>query len=213
MTGHGAGAAFKSGAASGLEWDEVYAMAIPAEGGEIEVDVKSDGRMEHPPGGRRPRAVTAVESGSPVVRAGERLVHRIETLVDEIARLRTDNEELRQQVRDAVAMIDRAANAVGEPRPQRRARPVPGPAPSPVRRRRPRAHGARGRATPPEVTAQVVEAAIAKLGQGTASEIAAEITRAGVKVSGRAIRFLAERAGAETFRGEDGQRRYRLPGR
>ena len=34
--------------------------------------------------------------------------------------------------------------------------------------------------------------------------------RAGVKVSGRAVRFLAERAGAETSRGDDGQRRYRL---
>jgi hypothetical protein len=60
------------------------------------------------------------------------------------------------------------------------------------------------------VTTDVVRAVIAKLGQGTASEIASEITRAGVKVSGRAIRFLAERAGAETFRGEDGRRRYRL---
>ena len=67
-----------------------------------------------------------------------------------------------------------------------------------------------GRATPPEVTTEVVRAVIAKLGQGTAAEIASEITRAGVKVSGRAVRFLAERAGAETFRGDDGQRRYRL---
>jgi hypothetical protein len=60
------------------------------------------------------------------------------------------------------------------------------------------------------VTTEVVRAVIAKLGQGTAAEIASEITRAGVKVSGRAVRFLAERAGAETFRGDDGQRRYRF---
>ncbi len=164
--------------------------------------------------GRTARSAAALESGSPVVRAADRLVHRIELLVEEVGRLRSDNQELRQQVRDAVALLDRAAAAVGEPHPRRRGR-VPAaalPAAAP-RRRRARSRGARGRATPAEVTAQVVEAAIAKLGHGTASQIAAEITRAGVKVSGRAIRFLAERAGAETFRGDDGQRRYRLPGR
>src|ERR1019366_1798594 len=41
-------------------------------------------------------------------------------------------------------------------------------------------------------------------------EIACAITGAGVEVSGRAVRFLAAGAGAETFRGDDGQRRYRL---
>jgi hypothetical protein len=33
---------------------------------------------------------------------------------------------------------------------------------------------------------------------------------AGSPVNGRAVRFLAEAAGAKTDRGEDGQRRYRL---
>jgi hypothetical protein len=57
----------------------------------------------------------------------------------------------------------------------------------------------------------VVHAVIAKLGgEATAAEIAAEITRNGVPVSGRAVRFLAERAGAQTVVGEDGQRRYRV---
>jgi hypothetical protein len=147
-----------------------------------------------------------------VVRAGERLVHRIEALVEEIGRLRADNDDLRRQVHDAVAMFERASSAVGDTRPRRR-RPAadgPGAPAAPARRRRPRGRAAKGRATPPEVTAEVVRAVIAKLGQGTAAEIAAEITRAGVKVSGRAVRFLAERAGAETFRGDDGQRRYRL---
>ena len=134
---------------------------------------------------------------------------------EEIARLRADNDELRQQVRDAVAMFDRASSAVGESRPRRRRRTaestVLAAAPAaPARRRRPRGRAVKGRATPPEVTTEVVRAVIAKLGQGTAAEIASEITRAGVKVSGRAVRFLAERAGAETSRGDDGQRRYRL---
>ena len=151
-------------------------------------------RREPALGGRRGGSAPHVETESPVVRAGERLVHRIEALVEEIARLRADNEELRQQIRDAVAMFDRASSAVA----------------APVRRRRARGRAVKGRATPPEVTTEVVRAVIAKLGQGTAAEIASEITRAGVKVSGRAVRFLAERAGAETFRGDDGQRRYRL---
>jgi len=159
---------------------------------------------------RRVASASAVESDSPVVRAGERLVHRIEVLVQEIARLRADNDDLRRQVRDAVAMLERASAAVVETRPRRRAPGVEGTAPAPSRRRRLRTRAAKGRATPPEVTAEVVRAVIAKLGQGTAAEIASEITRAGVKVSGRAVRFLAERAGAETFRGDDGQRRYRL---
>jgi hypothetical protein len=51
---------------------------------------------------------------------------------------------------------------------------------------------------------------LVKLGEATASEIATEITSAGAPVGGRAVRFLAERAGATTRVGEDGQRRYRL---
>ena len=147
-----------------------------------------------------------------MVRAGERLVRRIEALVEEIVRLRADNDELRLQIRDAVAMFDRASSAVGDSRPRRRRRAVEGtiPAAASARRRRPRGRAAKGRATPPEVTTEVVRAVIAKLGQGTAAEIASEITRAGVKVSGRAGRFLAARAGAETLRGDAGQRRYRL---
>lgn len=162
--------------------------------------------------GRRGGDAPHIESESPVVRAGERLVRRIEALVEEIARLRADNDELHQQVRDAVAMLDRASSAVGDSRPRRRRRAIEGtlPAAAPARRRRPRSRAAKGRATPPEVTTEVVRAVIAKLGQGTAAEIASEITKAGVKVSGRAVRFLAERAGAETSRGDDGQRRYRL---
>jgi hypothetical protein len=169
-------------------------------------------RREPALGGRRGGSAPHVETESPVVRAGERLVHRIEALVEEIGRLRADNEELRQQIRDAVAMFDRASSAVGDSRPRRRRRAVEGTVAvaAPVRRRRARGRAVKGRATPPEVTTEVVRAVIAKLGQGTAAEIASEITRAGVKVSGRAVRFLAERAGAETFRSDDGQRRYRL---
>lgn len=160
------------------------------------------------PGARA--AAEVVEGDSPLVRAGERLVRRIEMLVEEMARMRAENDELRRQVRDAVAMLDNAASAAVEPRQRRRRASVELGAAVSARRKRPRSRLSKGRATPPEVTAEVVRAVIAKLGQGTAAEIASEITRAGVKVSGRAVRFLAERAGAETFRGDDGQRRYRL---
>ncbi len=159
--------------------------------------------------GRRASA----DGASPIIRAAERLVQRIETLVEEVARLRADNAKLRLEVHEAVSLLDRAS-AAAPADGGRRSRFVAGPTPvPPPRRKRGRGRSARGRATPAEVTPQVVEAAIAKLGQGTASEIADEITRAGVRVSGRAIRFLAERAGAETYRGDDGHRRYRLGGR
>jgi hypothetical protein len=183
-------------------------MAITSDGDGGRTSARD--RTDAAPEGRRDVATLPAESDSPVVRAGERLVHRIEALVQEIARLRADNDDLRRQVREAVAMLEHAASAVGETRPRRRAPAVEAGTPAPSRRRRPRGRAAKGRATPPEVTTEVVRAVIAKLGQGTAAEIAAEITRAGVKVSGRAVRFLAERAGAETFRGDDGQRRYRL---
>ena len=144
---------------------------------------------------------------SPLVRAAQRLVSGIEGLSAQVAELRAENASLRREVRDAVALIERAGSATGElgsaGRAVRRA-------PTPGRRRKRRAKGTKGRATPASVTIEVVRAVLAKRGAATASEIATEITAAGAPVSGRAIRFLAERAGAQTFVGEDGQRRYRL---
>lgn len=141
---------------------------------------------------------------SPLVHAAERLTSRISVLVSEVSALRAENAALRREVKEAVALLDRAAPAEPESaRPGRKAKVAP------VRRRR-RPKAAKGRATPPSVTTDVVRAVLAKLGSATASEIAQEITQAGAPVSGRAVRFLAERAGAETFVGEDGQRRYRL---
>ena len=45
---------------------------------------------------------------SPLVSAAQRLVGRIEALVEEVARLRADNAALRREVREAVALIDAA---------------------------------------------------------------------------------------------------------
>jgi hypothetical protein len=133
-----------------------------------------------------------------LVQTAERMVGQIETLVVEIEALRADNEGLRAELRDAVSMLERASRALGD-------------AGTAGRRGRPRVRRTRGRATPEGVTPQVVHAVIAKIGgEATAAEIAAEITRNGVPVSGRAVRFLAERAGAQTVVGEDGQRRYRV---
>jgi hypothetical protein len=70
----------------------------------------------------------------------------------------------------------------------------------------------RPRRTPAAVTTAVVVAAIRALGEPTAAEIAAAIARAGgVTVSGRAIRFLAEGAGAAHAVDAGGARRYRMP--
>jgi len=161
----------------------------------------------------------APERQSALVTAANRLVIRIEALVDEVAKLREDNAILRQEVREAVALLD-AATAAGPNghRPGRGRGAVAVKLAVPARRRR-RGRTAKGRATPTDVTADVVRAVLVMLGEATAAEIAAEITRARVQagvggatapVGGRAVRFLAERAGATTRVGDDGQRRYRL---
>jgi hypothetical protein len=145
------------------------------------------------------------------------MVGQIEALVDEMAALREDNDVLRRELQDAVSMMERASSALGGVGTgRRRARAVA--ANGEERGRRAvgrggagrRTKGAKGRATPPEVTTDVVRAVLAKLGEATAAEIAAEITKAGVPVSGRAVRFIAERGGARTAVGADGQRRYHL---
>jgi hypothetical protein len=153
-------------------------------------------------------ATPATERQSPLVGAAQRLVTRIEALVDEVAKLRADNASLRREVRDAVALLDSAGVDAADGHRAVRGRPVSISKPIAGRRRRRRAP--KGRATPAEVTSDVVRAVLVKLGEATASEIATEITSAGAPVGGRAVRFLAERAGATTRVGEDGQRRYRL---
>jgi hypothetical protein len=151
--------------------------------------------------------VPAPAVSSPLVRAAQRLVAGIEGLSAQVAELRAENASLRREVREAVSLIERAGAATGESTGGRSPRHAGA---APARRRRRRAKGGKGRATPASVTTEVVRAVLAKRGAATASEIASEITAAGATVSGRAIRFLAERAGAQTFVGDDGQRRYRL---
>lgn len=141
-----------------------------------------------------------------LVQAAERLATRIASLVNEVSALRAENAALRKEVREAVGLLERAAGTSNGETLRRGRKTKVAPA---VRRRR-KAKVVKGRATPDSVTTEVVRAVLAKLGSATASEIALEITKAGAPVSGRAVRFLAERAGAHTFVGDDGQRRYRL---
>jgi hypothetical protein len=146
-------------------------------------------------------------ANSPIVHAAERLVARIEALVSQVAELKADNATLRREVREALALIDRAGDAAALPRAPRRAA---APATRQTKGRR-RGRGPKGRATPASVTPDIVLATIGKLGSASASEIARELSAHGDQVSGRAVRWLAERAGAATTVGEDGQLRYRLP--
>jgi septal ring factor EnvC (AmiA/AmiB activator) len=146
-------------------------------------------------------------ANSPVVQAAERLVSRIEALVNQVAELKADNATLRREVREALALIDRAGEAAAPPRATRR---TPAATPKHTKGRR-RGRGPKGRATPASVTPDIVLATIGKLGSASASEIAKELSGLGDPVSGRAVRWLAERAGAATAVGEDGQLRYRLP--
>lgn len=153
------------------------------------------------------RTDPAAGSNSPIVQAAERLVSRIEVLVTQVAELKADNAKLRREVREALALIDRAGDAAAPPRAARRAA---APSPRYAKSRR-RGKGPKGRATPASVTPDIVLATIGKLGSASASEIAKELSGLGDQVSGRAVRWLAERAGAATVVGEDGQLRYRLP--
>jgi hypothetical protein len=146
-------------------------------------------------------------ANSPIVQAAERLVSRIEALVSQVAELKADNATLRREVREALALIDRATDAAAPVRATRRAAAAPA---RHVKNRR-RGKGPKGRATPASVTPDIVLATIGKLGSASASEIARELSGFGDQVSGRAVRWLAERAGAATVVGDDGQLRYRLP--
>lgn len=148
---------------------------------------------------RRVAAGGGQGQGPELVRSAERMVDEITSLVAEVAALRADNESLLQELHNAVELMDRATAALAG---GRGGRPTAGSGR--------RGGGAKGRATPPEVTPELVRTTLEKLGESTAGEIAAEIGRAGVEVSGRAVRFIAERAGAETYAGADGQRRYRI---
>jgi len=146
-------------------------------------------------------------ANSPIVQAAERLVSRIEVLVSQVAELKADNAALRREVRAAVALIELAGDAAA---PKRAVRSTSAAASRHAKGRR-RGKGPKGRATPASVTPDIVLATIGKLGSATASEIAKELSVLGDHVSGRAVRWLAERAGAATVVGEDGQLRYRLP--
>jgi hypothetical protein len=149
----------------------------------------------------------ATGAASPIVQAAERLVTRIEALVNQVAELKADNASLRREVREALALIDRAGDAAAPIRATRRTAAAPA---RHVKSRR-RGKGPKGRATPASVTPDIVLATIGKLGSASASEIAKELSGFGDQVSGRAVRWLAERAGAATVVGDDGQLRYRLP--
>lgn len=170
-------------------------------------------------GPQRRRRAGAATDGAGLTQSAERMIVQIEALVAEILALRADNDALRGEVREAVTMLDRASAALGgagvgaRPAGRRRAAAAATDAPTTAGRRRRGAGAAprgRGRVTPSTVTAEAVLATIGKRGTASAKEIAEDISKlAGEPVSGRAIRFIAERAGAKSEI-VDGQRRYRL---
>ena len=120
------------------------------------------------------RSRLASGAASPIVQAAERLVSRIEALVNQVAELKADNAALRREVRAAVALIERAGDAA-TPRPIGAADVRTGGPRTPKGRRR--GKGPKGRATPASVTPDIVLATIGKLGSATASEIAQRAER------------------------------------
>lgn len=67
------------------------------------------------------------------------------------------------------------------------------------------------RVSPESVTPDVVREVIGRLGTASAADIAAEISRTGTPVSGRAIRHIAKAAGAVARDGDGGRMVYSLP--
>jgi hypothetical protein len=161
--------------------------------------------------------------------AADDFLARFGGLVDEIVALREaleatqeENLRLRTELDEGIALFRDARDLVARAeaparRGRGRARSAAEPPAGKVRRARAVAAGRNGRrarnsdrATPPEVTADVVRAVIGRMGTATASEIAAEIARAGTPVSGRAIRHIARVAGAVARPGDDGRMVYAL---
>jgi len=154
----------------------------------------------------------------------------LEELVYGINEWRAENDSLRAEVHEAVVLLerwgaalpgaraarsdDRAVRPVSESRARRVTANHPvanSAAPARGRSTPHRTTKARkGRSTPEGVTPGVVLSAIGKLGGGSAKTIAAELSRAaGLPVSGRAVRFLAEKGGAKVSL-VNGERRYSL---
>ena len=154
-----------------------------------------------PPAGRPRRRRVAAAQEAALAQVARHLHGRIAALIAEVESLRVENQALQAEVSDATAMFARISDTLASaPRRMRRDRRSPAPS-----ARRPRE-----RATTEEVTPEMVGAAIARLGgKASAAEIAAEISRAGVPVSRRTVRFLAERVAAQTVDGEGGVRRDR----
>jgi hypothetical protein len=148
---------------------------------------------------RTPRRPVTPTAETPFAEVARCVLEQLTALVAEIERLRAENQALRTEMSDAATMLERANQALASVRRRRAGRG-----------RQPSARRSRTRVTSEQVTGQMVRTALDTLGgEGTAAEIADEIGRSGHSVSGRAVRFLAEGAGAQSIIGEDGRRRYR----
>lgn len=148
--------------------------------------------------------------------AADDFLSRFGGLVDEIVGLRDalesaqeENQRLRAELDEGIALFRDARDVVASAAAPSRGR---GRGRTQVAKGRGRAtrSSANGRVTPAAVTADVVRAVIGRMGSATASEIAAQITRSGTPVSGRAIRHIARVAGAVARPGEDGRMVYTL---
>jgi hypothetical protein len=166
--------------------------------------------------------------------AADDFLSRFGVLLDEVVALREalakaqeENRQLRVELtegidlfRDARALVASAgpvkrgrargaqqAKATAPPRGAGRPRTRPAAARGAGRAQRTPANG---RVTPASVTPEVVRAVIGKLGTATAAEVAAQITKAGTPVSGRAVRHIAKVAGAVARPGDEGRMVYSL---
>jgi hypothetical protein len=154
------------------------------------------------------------------------LVDEVVALREAVAQAQGENTQMRAELAERIDLFRDARALVARPEPAKRgrgrttARAKAAPARAATRARTASRNGAgagrgarastNGRATPASVTPDVVRAVIGKLGSATAGEIAAQISRAGAPVSGRAIRHIARGAGAVMRPGDDGRMVYSL---
>jgi hypothetical protein len=180
--------------------------------------------------GRAARGTRAVNVTT-VRRAADGFLSQVEGLVAEVEALRealgsaeAENRRLQADVsvgvdifRRAEELLERSGAVPAPRRGRRRARvDVDGSAEPGGRRGRgaggeARPTRSRARVSPESVTPEVVRQVIARLGTASAADIAAEITRAGTPVSGRAVRHIAKAAGAVAHDGDGGRMVYSLP--
>jgi hypothetical protein len=164
--------------------------------------------MRHATRGRPARTTTAPRTRGTT---SERFVALAEQLAAEVdgLRQRIDDDEatiagLTAEMAQGLSILEGAVRGSARPSARLAARTAQASASNGHASRQPRV-------TPAHIGPDLVRETLQRLGRPlTAAELAAELSRGGQKVSGRAVRHIAKAAGAQIEVGEDGRQLYSL---